>query len=162
MGEHEWLAERSGQDRGHLRTVAYRMLGSLNEAEGAVQEASIVGRSPDAARQLASRARRRAPRGTSMRFSHFSILMSCSGPTAPLRLCAPTEVSGAAAVAKRAVVGSARAARTAIVNGDVGVIVAPRGRLLMVLRFTITNRRIVEIEAVVDPRRARELDLAVL
>jgi RNA polymerase sigma-70 factor (ECF subfamily) len=39
MHEPEWLAERFQADRTHLRSVAYRMLGSLSEAEDAVQEA---------------------------------------------------------------------------------------------------------------------------
>jgi len=39
MPENEWLAEKFEENRGHLRGVAYRMLGSLNEADDAVQEA---------------------------------------------------------------------------------------------------------------------------
>src|SRR5712691_11811752 len=38
MDEHEWLAEQFEAYRTHLRTVAYRMLGSMNEADDAVQE----------------------------------------------------------------------------------------------------------------------------
>ena len=43
-----------------------------------------------------------------------------------------------------------------------GVFVAPRGRLLMVLSVTITHGKIVEIDAVADPERLSQLDLAVL
>src|SRR5436305_8986829 len=39
MNEHDWLAQRFEQDRPRLRAVAYRMLGSLAEADDAVQEA---------------------------------------------------------------------------------------------------------------------------
>jgi DNA-directed RNA polymerase specialized sigma24 family protein len=38
MDEHDWLAERFEANRSHLQAVAYRMLGSLSEAEDAVQE----------------------------------------------------------------------------------------------------------------------------
>jgi RNA polymerase sigma-70 factor (ECF subfamily) len=38
MDEHDWLTERFEEQRPHLRAVAYRMLGSLSEAEDAVQE----------------------------------------------------------------------------------------------------------------------------
>ena len=55
MDNHEWLAERFEANRTHLRAVAYRMHGSLSEADDAVQERR---RSPTATRQLASRARR--------------------------------------------------------------------------------------------------------
>ncbi len=39
---------------------------------------------------------------------------------------------------------------------------APRGRLLMVLGFTISGGKIIEIDAIADPERLRQLDLAVL
>ena len=75
---------------------------------------------------------------------------------------APREVHGAPAVARRASKGRARAARPVLVNGAVGVIVAPRGRLLIVLSFTIRGGKIVEIDAIANPTRLRQLDLAVL
>jgi RNA polymerase sigma factor (sigma-70 family) len=52
MSEHDWLAERFEQDRPRLRAVAYRMLGSLSEADDAVQEAWLrLGRSDTSAVQ---------------------------------------------------------------------------------------------------------------
>ncbi|HEV8154808.1 MAG TPA: sigma factor, partial [Gaiellales bacterium] len=39
MSEHDWLAQEFEEHRPHLRTVAYRMLGSVTESDDAVQEA---------------------------------------------------------------------------------------------------------------------------
>ena len=50
----------------------------------------------------------------------------------------------------------------ALVNGDVGVIVAPRGHLFRALRFTFNNGKIAEIDVVADAERLARLDLAVL
>ena len=53
MDQHEWLAEQFEENRAHLRAVAYRMLGSLSEADDAVQEAWL--RLSRAGRRRASR-----------------------------------------------------------------------------------------------------------
>jgi len=275
MREDEWLAEQFEAHRARLRGVAYRMLGSLPEAEDAVQQswlklsradtsgvenlggwlttvvarvcldmlrsresrreeplpesivgrsdperealladsvglallvvldtlppaerlafvlhdmfgmsfdeiAPIVERSPDAARQLASRARRRVQGAPAIRDrdlarqrevvdaflaaargGNLDALLAVVDPNVVLRT-APADVHGAEAVANRAIRGGARAAQRVLVNGAVGVVVAPRGKLMMVLRFTIERGKIVEIDAVADPERLRQLDLAVL
>ena len=49
MDEREWLTERFEQHRGHLRAVAYRMLGSVSESDDAVQEAWLRIRDQDPA-----------------------------------------------------------------------------------------------------------------
>jgi RNA polymerase sigma-70 factor, ECF subfamily len=152
--------------------------------------APIVGRSPAAARQLASRARRRV-RGTATvpdadlarqravvdafsaaaREGDFDALVALLDPDVVVRADrvaapagAPREARGARVVAGRALAYSlnARFAQPALVNGAVGVVVAPRGRLLMVLAFTIARGKIVAIDAIADPARLRQLDLAVL
>ena len=51
---------------------------------------------------------------------------------------------------------------TALVNGAVGVVVAPRGRLFRALSFTIKRGKIVQVDVIADPERLRQLDLAVL
>ena len=71
-------------------------------------------------------------------------------------------VRGAAGVADLAARSGARAARAALVNGAVGVVIAPQGRLRMVLGLTIEEGRIVAIEAIGEPERLGELALAVL
>ncbi|HYS53142.1 MAG TPA: sigma-70 family RNA polymerase sigma factor [Thermoanaerobaculia bacterium] len=284
MTAREWMAEQFENHRNHLRGVAYRMLGSLSEADDAVQQAwlrlsrsdandienlggwlttvvarvsmdmlrsresrreepldpiagqaggknpedetllansiglallvvldtlgpaerlafvlhdlfgmsfdeiaPIVERSPAAARQLASRARRRVQGARAVpdadlthqrevvdaflaasRNGDFDALLAVLDPDAVLRgdaaalRGAPPEIRGAAAIANRAIKGGARAAQPALVNGAVGVVVAPRGRLMMVLNFTVRRGKIVEIEAIGDPERLRQLDLAVL
>jgi len=286
MDEKKVLAERFEANRNHLRGVAYRMLGSLNEADDAVQEAwlrlsrsdsgeignlggwlttvvarvcldmlrsrksrreepmgphvpepaagpdateqeaqladsiglallvvlqtlapaeriafvlhdmfdvpfdevaPIVGRTPAAARQLASRARRRvqgADRAAeadvsghkkivdaflaASRGGDFEALLALLDPEvvyradlAAVRLGGPAEIRGATEVAK-AYMGRAQAARTALIDGVVGVIVAPNGRLLLLLRVMIANGKIAGIEAIADPDHIGRLELAVL
>jgi len=289
MHQHEFLAAQFEANRRHLRAVAFRMLGSLSEAEDAVQEAwlrlgradtseignfggwlttvvarvcldalrarksrreepldehvpepvvargngadpeqemlmadsvgiallvvlqilapaeriafvlhdmfdlpfeeiaAIVGRSPMAARQLASRARRRVQGRAEVPDANVAaqrkvvdafLAASRSGDVEGLlavldpdvvvradrtamRLGASRETRGAAVVA-RFFQGRAQAARTALVNSAVGAVVAPRGRLLLVLEFKIVGGRIAEIETVADPDRLDQLELAVL
>jgi RNA polymerase sigma-70 factor (ECF subfamily) len=73
------------------------------------------------------------------------------------------EIRGAQVWARGALAFSqqARFARTALVNGTVGVVMAPRGRLFRVLRLTITGGRIARIDVVTDPTTLDQLDLAV-
>jgi len=149
--------------------------------------APIVDRSPAAARQLASRARRRvqgrevAQRGdmrrqrevvdaflAAARRSDFEALLAILAPDVVLRMDhavapagAATAVRGAEEVARNAARGGARAAQPALVDGALGGVVAPLGRLLMVLYYTVRDGKIVEIEAVGDPERLSRLDLAV-
>lgn len=289
MNEHAWLAEQFEANRAHLQAVAYRMLGSLAEADDAVQEswfrlsrsatgeianlggwlttvvaricldmlrsrnarreesleatvpesiasredgidpeqealladsiglallvvlntlkpaerlafvlhdifalpfdeiAPLVERSETATKQLASRARRRV-RGESMvkdadlaanrtvidaflaaaRGGDFNALLTVLDPEIVFRIDATTsprglarEIHGAQAVARQ-FSGRAQGFRTALVNGSVALIVAPHGRLFLVLVLTIKHGRLAEIEAVADPTRLRQFDLAIL
>ncbi len=57
---------------------------------------------------------------------------------------------------------NSRFAEPALVDGTVGVVVAPRGRLLLALTFTIEGEKIVGYELIAEPTRLQQLDLAVL
>jgi len=141
--------------------------------------APIVDRSVDATRQLASRARRRvqgqpAPSNRNLdrkrevvdaflaaaRGGDMNALLAILDPEVVIRGTGP-DIRGAEVVASRAVQGGARAAQAAIIDGDIGVVVAPRGRLTMVLLFTIEDGKIKSIEAVTDRKRLQEASIAV-
>jgi RNA polymerase sigma factor (sigma-70 family) len=292
VDEREWLAERFEEHRTHLRAVAYRMLGSVSEADDAVQEAwlrlsrsdgreienmggwltTVVGRvclnmlrsrrtrredslevhvpepivsredgvdpehealladsvglamlvvletlspaerlafvlhdifgvpfeeigpmvdrSPAAARQLASRARRRvqgeAPPPdpdlvrqrevvdaffAAAREGDFDALVAVLHPDVVLRSDGGTArpgathvVHGAEAVGRRAMTFARLSpfVRPALVNGAAGVVVAPRGRPFSVMAFTVRDGKIVAIDGLADPDRLKDLDLTVL
>jgi RNA polymerase sigma factor (sigma-70 family) len=292
VDEREWLAERFEEHRTHLRAVAYRMLGSVSEADDAVQEAwlrlsrsdgreienmggwltTVVGRvclnmlrsrrtrredslevhvpepivsredgvdpehealladsvglamlvvletlspaerlafvlhdifgvpfeeigptvdrSPAAARQLASRARRRvqgeAPPPdpdlarqrevvdaffAAAREGDFDGLVAVLHPDVVLRSDGGTArpgathvVHGAEAVGRRAMTFARLSpfVRPALVNGAAGVVVAPRGRPFSVMAFTVRDGKIVAIDGLADPDRLKDLDLTVL
>jgi RNA polymerase sigma-70 factor (ECF subfamily) len=148
--------------------------------------APIIDRSADAARQLASRARRRVRGGdapdhnlvrqrevveafiAALRAGDFEGLLAVLDPDLVVRTDmaagAPTEIRGAAVWAKGAVAYGhlAQLTRPALVNGAIGVVVAPRGRLVRALRFTIANGRITEIEVIGNPARLGELDISIV
>jgi len=71
---------------------------------------------------------------------------------------------GAAEVASQALMFARLSpfVRPALVNGAAGVVVAPSGRPVSIMGFTVRDGKIVEIDAVADPERLRALDLAVL
>jgi RNA polymerase sigma-70 factor (ECF subfamily) len=76
----------------------------------------------------------------------------------------PTELRGASAVVEQALRASRRArfSQVALVDGAAAIILAPRGRLSIVMTFKIAGQRVTEIEVIADPERLRRLDLAVL
>jgi RNA polymerase sigma-70 factor (ECF subfamily) len=147
--------------------------------------APIVGRSPAAARQLASRARRRVQGQPTVpdadltrrreivdaflaasRGGDFEALLALLDPDVVLRsdgaavlASSPREVRGAAAVAE-SFAGRARAAQPALVNGAPGLVWAPGGRPRVVFAFTISEGKIAGIEMVADTERLSQLDLA--
>ncbi|MPZ30825.1 MAG: sigma-70 family RNA polymerase sigma factor [Rhodospirillales bacterium] len=148
--------------------------------------APIVGRSPTAVRQLASRARRRV-RGTkasqaavagqrkivdaflaAARSGDVAGLLAVLDPDVVLRadraavhLGGVEELRGAEAVADN-FKGKAQVARPMLVDGALGVVVAPQGKLLLALSLTFAGDRIAAIEVVADRDRLEALDLSTL
>ena len=84
---------------------------------------------------------------------------AAAGPTR-----APGTLHGAMAVAQgaRAAALRSRFSRVALVNGTPGIVWAPRGRLRVVLAFTMTDDKISRIDVIADPARLEALELAVL
>jgi RNA polymerase sigma-70 factor (ECF subfamily) len=77
---------------------------------------------------------------------------------AAVRAGASSETRGASLVAK-AFVGKAQAARAALIDGAVGAVVAPKGRLFLVLDFEVADGRIIGINAVADKDRLQEVEV---
>jgi hypothetical protein len=152
--------------------------------------AAILGRSPAATRQLASRARRRVRASparpdadlagqqravdaflAAARNGDLEALVAILDPDVvaradwgkvPVRV--PTVLRGARAVAEQALAFAHRApyGRPALVNGAAGVVVAAGARLIAVMGFTVTDGKITEIDILADPERLRHVDLTAL
>jgi RNA polymerase sigma-70 factor (ECF subfamily) len=151
--------------------------------------APMLGRSPTAARQLASRARRRV-RGAEIpdsdiarqrtvvdafflaaRNGDFDALVAVLHPdvilrvdSGPSRPAASTIVRGAAAVARQARLGANPAAvlHPALINGAAGVVITLNGRPHGVMAFTVVNDLVVELDIIADPERILRVASAVL
>jgi RNA polymerase sigma-70 factor, ECF subfamily len=147
----------------------------------------IVNRSPDAVRQLASRARRRlqgvSAAGVSdvarqrelidaflaaSREGDFDALLTLLDPDVvfraddiAVRLGAPTETHGAVAVA-RATAGRTWGAQPGLIDGAVGLVWAPGGRTKVAFCFAITDGRIAAINMIADPEQVGEFDIALV
>src|SRR5437588_506722 len=173
MVEHDNLAERFEANRPHLRAVAYRMLGSLTEADDAVQEAWLRLSRTDTsavenlggwlttvtARVCLDMLRARASRREELVSPHVThpivtlevVLRADGGVGHP----ATALVRGAAEVAGRALTFARPQAlvQPVLVNGAAGVVVTARGRPVSVMGFTVTDGKIVAIDALVDVKR---------
>jgi RNA polymerase sigma-70 factor (ECF subfamily) len=150
----------------------------------------MLERSPAAVRQLASRARRRVKGASPLpeadlarrhrvvdaflaatRGGNFDALVALLHPDVVLRADKaviptpePVVVRGAHTVAKGAMAATGRAAFTgvALIDGTVGLAMAPRGRLSVVLAFTIADGLVTEIDVIAEPERLTGLEIAVL
>jgi RNA polymerase sigma factor (sigma-70 family) len=153
--------------------------------------AAVLGRSAEATRQLASRARRRV-RGApgpvqvaglarqrqvaaaflaASRGGDLAALVAVLDGEVTLRADAgaspagrPVALHGAEAVGRGAVVaaGRSRYSELAVVDGAVGIVFAPGGQLQVVLALTVSGQQITAIDVIADPERLRRLELTVL
>ncbi|HTK09408.1 MAG TPA: sigma-70 family RNA polymerase sigma factor [Ktedonobacteraceae bacterium] len=149
--------------------------------------APIVERSESATRQLASRARRRIRGGTRVqdtdltyqrevvdaflaasRAGNFEALLALLDPDVVYRAgwtASPVgytkEIRGADSVAKQLMRRSQKV-QPMLVNGSIGIVVAPPGQRLLVTRLTIMHGKIAQITVISDPAHLSQLHLAVL
>jgi RNA polymerase sigma factor (sigma-70 family) len=148
--------------------------------------AAIVSRSPDAARQLASRARRRVQGSplpdtdlasqrhvvetfiAALRRGDVDGMIAVLDPEVVGRATDDAgnvrEVRGARTWASGAVAFAKLASRMApaLIDGSVGLVMVPKGRLLRALRFTFEGGRIARVEVISDRARLDALDIAAL
>ena len=149
--------------------------------------ASIVDRSPEAARKLASRARRRIQQARPQpdgdiaaqreivdvffaagRAGDFERLIAVLDPEVVLRGDfgggAVRVISGATAVAKQAKLyaGPEREVRAATVNGGAGAVIFVQNRPVSVMAFVVSGGRVTAIDTIADPARIARLDLSAL
>ncbi|MEV6443453.1 sigma-70 family RNA polymerase sigma factor [Amycolatopsis sp. NPDC051716] len=151
--------------------------------------APVIGKTPAAARQLASRARRRVKGGTTTdadlprrrkvveaflaasRGGDFEALLALLDPDVVLHADrfagpspAPIVLRGVESVRRGAILASerARASELALVDGAPGLLMVRDGRLAVVLAFRVDDDRITGIDVIADPERLAALELAVL
>ena len=150
--------------------------------------APILGRSTVAARQLASRARRRVQGGekiqdarlvqqrgivakflAALRSGDFEALVTLLDPEVVVRADqaailagAPPQIQGARSAAQQAIALSrgAKTARLVLIDGVPGLIVAPAGKLFRAITFGFANNAIAQINVLADAGRLRELEIA--
>jgi RNA polymerase sigma factor (sigma-70 family) len=171
-------------------TPAERLAFVLHDVFGVpfADVADALDRSEAAAQQLASRARRRVRDSpepdrdlakqrrvvdaffAASRDGDFDALIAVLDPDVELRIDggvlraeASVMLRGADAVAAQTATYSKLYPylRPALVNGAAGAVVAPHGRVYSVMAFTVTNGKIVQIDALLDPERLAQLDLSI-
>lgn len=152
-----------------------------------VEIAPVLNRTAASVRQLASRARRRvrgAPNTSradvarqqdlvnaflaASRAGDLARLLDLLHPDVILRddrtrvLDRPKEIRGSHAVARQVMLGRAKGAEVALINGSVGVVVAPLGRLRFVVAMTLAENRIIEMDVISHQTGLSQLEIAVI